>query len=326
MSKPTKDTHQTTTSASHIATLTPPTSALFVADNPIKQNLQRGLILGGVALAIFSYIVVSTLAVVVDIPLITDDNGQPYPVRATILVGLITIMYSFIARHYITENTSKKWSAQYGTEDVSRAWPFALSGRTFGYIALATLLGWGIGQIIAHTCYALFGSSNFDSVSASFSSDRVFLVLILAVLIAPVSEEMLMRGVIYPLLRFRFSAYVACIITACVFGLLHGNAIQFVVTIPLSILTAWVYELTRDVTYCAAMHMLFNATAMIIPVSWITELNPVVLAIFVLTALPLLGLGLRSCIRRVQQSYISDHEKTTPTTLITEPALNHHKE
>ena len=58
MSKPTKDTHQTTTSASHIATLTPPTSALFVADNPIKQNLRRGLILGGVALAIFSYIVV----------------------------------------------------------------------------------------------------------------------------------------------------------------------------------------------------------------------------------------------------------------------------
>lgn len=327
MSKPTKSTRPTTTtSASHIATLTPPTSALFVADSPTKQNLRRGLILGGVALAIFSYIIVSTLAVVVDIPLITDDNGQPYPIRATILVGLITIMYSFIARHYITENTSKKWSAQHGAEDVSRVQPFALSGRTFGYIALATLLGWGIGQILAHTSYALFGSSNFDSVSESFGSDKVFLVFILAVLIAPVSEEMLMRGVIYPLLRFRFSAYVACVITACAFGLLHGNVIQFIVTIPLSILTAWVYELTRDVTYCALMHMLFNFTAMFIPVSWITELNPAVLTVFVVTALPLLGFGLRSCVIRTRQSYVTDHEKTTSTVHIEEPTLKYHKE
>lgn len=313
MSKPTKSETTTNSVATNttVATLTPPTSALFVEEHATKQHLQRSLVLGGAVVAVLAYTIVSALSVTVHMPWITDDNGQPRPVRATILVGLITIMYAFIARHYITERMSKKWSAAHGAGDTFRVQPARLSSKTFGFIALATLLGWCIGQILAHTYYAIFGSRGFDTVSETFNSDNVILVLILAVLIAPISEEMLMRGVIYPMLRFRFSAYTACIVTACIFGLLHGNIVQFIVTIPLSILVAWVYELSRDVTYCALMHMLFNSTAMLIPVGWIVKLNPVALTIFVLIALPLLGLGLRTCIRRTRASYVADQTDQT---------------
>lgn len=315
MSKPTKSEATPNNAATNttVATLTPPTSALFVEEHATKQHLQRSLVLGGAVLAILAYAIVSALSVTVHMPWVTNDNGEPRPVRATILVGLITIMYAFIARHYITERMSKKWSAEHGADDTFRVQPVQLSSKTFGFIALATLLGWCIGQILAHTYYAIFGSRGFDTVSETFTSDNVILVLILAVLIAPISEEMLMRGVIYPMLRFRFSAYTACIVTACIFGLLHGNIVQFIVTIPLSILVAWVYELSRDVTYCTLMHMLFNSTAMLIPVGWIVELNPVALTIFVVIALPLLGLGLRACIRRTRASYVADQTKPAPT-------------
>lgn len=309
MSKPTKPNTATSTT---VATLTPPTSALFVEERAAQQHVQRGLVLGGAVLAVLAYAIVSALSVTVHMPWITNDNGEPRPVRATILVGLITIMYAFIARHYITERMSKKWSAEHGADDAFRVQPARLSNKTFGFIALTTLLGWCVGQILAHTYYAIFGSRGFDTVSETFNSDNVILVLILAVLIAPISEEMLMRGVIYPMLRFRFSAYTACIVTACIFGLLHGNIVQFIVTIPLSILVAWVYELSRDVTYCALMHMLFNSTAMLIPVGWIVKLNPVALAVFVVITLPLLSLGLRACIRRTQASYVADQTKLTP--------------
>ena len=314
MSKPTKSeaTPNNATTNTTVATLTPPLGPLFVEEHAAKQHLQRGLVLGGAVLAILAYAIVSALSVTVHMPWITDNNGQPRPVRATILVGLITIMYAFIARHYITERMSKKWSAQHGANDTFRVQPVTLSSKTFGFIALATLLGWCIGQIMAHTYYAIFGSDGFDVVSESFSSDNVILVLVLAVLIAPISEEMLMRGVIYPILRFRFSAYTACIVTACIFGLLHGNIVQFIVTIPLSILVAWVYELSRDVTYCALMHMLFNFTAMLIPVGWIIELSPVALVIFVVITLPLLGLALRACVRRARASYVADQTKSAP--------------
>lgn len=314
MSKPTKSDTATNSAEPNttVTALTPPTSALFVEEHAAKQHLQRGLVLGGAVLAILAYSIVSILSVTVTMPWITDDNGEPRPVRATIFVGLITIIYAFIARHYITERMSKKWSAQHGTDDTFRVQPVTLSSKTFGFIALATLLGWCTGQILAHAYYAIFGSKGFDSVSESFNSDNVFLVLILAVLIAPVSEEMLMRGVIYPMLRFRFSAYTACIVTACIFGLLHGNIVQFIVTIPLSILVAWVYELSRDVTYCALIHMLFNFTAVLIPVGWIAELNPVALAVFVVIALPLLGLALRACVRRARASYVTDQTKPAP--------------
>lgn len=315
MSKPTNPamSNSTATSNNVISTLTPPTSALFVEDSSAKQHLQRSLVLGGAVLAVLAYSIISVLSVTVSMPWITDDNGEPRLVRATILVGLITIVYAFIARHYITERMSKKWSAGHGADDTFRVQPVTLSSKTFGFIALATFLGWCVGQILAHTYYAIFGSAGFDAVSESFNSDNVILVLVLAVLIAPISEEMLMRGVIYPMLRFRFSAYTACIVTACIFGLLHGNIVQFIVTIPLSILVAWVYELSRDVTYCALMHIMFNFTAMVIPVSWIVELNPVALTIFVIIALPLLGLALRACVRRTRASYIADQTKSAPT-------------
>ena len=61
------------------------------------------------------------------------------------------------------------------------------------------------------------------------------------------------------------------------------------------------------------MHIMFNFTAMVIPVSWIVELNPVALTIFVIIALPLLGLALRACVRRTRASYIADQTKSAPT-------------
>ena len=89
--------------------------------------------------------------------------------------------------------------------------------------------------------------------------------VVMSLIIAPIGEEALMRGFLYPLLRTRFSAASTIAITTLLFALLHGNLIQIILTIPLGIALGYLYERTQNLTACISAHMLFNAVALILP-------------------------------------------------------------
>lgn len=90
-------------------------------------------------------------------------------------------------------------------------------------------------------------------------------IVVMSLIIAPIGEEALMRGFLYPLLRTRFSATSTIAITTLLFALLHGNLIQVVLTIPLGIALGYLYERTQNLTACISAHMLFNTIALILP-------------------------------------------------------------
>lgn len=90
-------------------------------------------------------------------------------------------------------------------------------------------------------------------------------IVIMSLIIAPIGEEALMRGFLYPLLRTRFSAASTIAITTLLFALLHGNLIQVILTIPLGIALGYLYERTQNLTACISAHMLFNVIALILP-------------------------------------------------------------
>ena len=89
--------------------------------------------------------------------------------------------------------------------------------------------------------------------------------VVMSLIIAPIGEEALMRGFLYPLLRTRFSAASTITITTLLFALLHGNLIQVILTIPLGIALGYLYERTQNLTACISAHMLFNTIALILP-------------------------------------------------------------
>lgn len=90
-------------------------------------------------------------------------------------------------------------------------------------------------------------------------------IAIMSLIIAPIGEEALMRGFLYPLLRTRFSAASTITITTLLFALLHGNLIQIILTIPLGIALGYLYERTQNLTACISAHTLFNAIALVLP-------------------------------------------------------------
>lgn len=90
-------------------------------------------------------------------------------------------------------------------------------------------------------------------------------IVIMSLAIAPIGEETLMRGFLYPLLRTRFSTASTILITTLMFALLHGNLIQITLTIPLGIALGYLYERTQNLIACIGAHMLFNTVALMLP-------------------------------------------------------------
>ena len=90
-------------------------------------------------------------------------------------------------------------------------------------------------------------------------------IVTLSILVVPIGEEALMRGFVYPVVRQRFSAPVTIALSACAFALLHGNAVQIALTLPLGIACGFVYEHTHNLAACIVVHMLFNTLTLLPP-------------------------------------------------------------
>lgn len=133
------------------------------------------------------------------------------------------------------------------------------------------LLCWLAGQAASLWLYGLLGSPNFDGHTAAKSQAPVLLTLLLVLVLAPMGEEMLMRGLVYSQLRRHTGILTAALLTTGVFSLLHLNLVQIAVTLPLGILLALVYEQTGRLSAVIALHAVFNLLSTAVPaaaVAW----------------------------------------------------------
>lgn len=79
--------------------------------------------------------------------------------------------------------------------------------------------------------------------------------------LAPVSEELMYRGVIYSLLKKSFPVLFSAILQALIFALMHGTMVQFPVAFGLGLFNAMIVQMTDTYLYNIGFHMLFNVGA-----------------------------------------------------------------
>ncbi|MFI9629242.1 lysostaphin resistance A-like protein [Streptomyces sp. NPDC052042] len=130
-----------------------------------------------------------------------------------------------------------------------------------GGLALAFLAS----QAAVLWLYSVAGSNGFDQSQEARQAAEPATVLLLTLVVAPVAEEMLVRGLLYPLLRRRTGVIASVLVTAATFSVLHGNAVQAASTLPLAVLLALVYERTRALWPCVLVHLGFNLAATAVP-------------------------------------------------------------
>jgi membrane protease YdiL (CAAX protease family) len=136
----------------------------------------------------------------------------------------------------------------------------------FGWAVLGcAALAFLAGQSLALWAHIAAGSAGFDASNQTRHAAGALATLLLTLVAAPAGEEALFRGLMYPLLRKRVNILASTLVTAVVFGLLHGNAVQFASTLPLAVLLALVYERTHALWPCVLLHLGFNLAAVLVP-------------------------------------------------------------
>ena len=79
-------------------------------------------------------------------------------------------------------------------------------------------------------------------------------------LIAPVVEEMLFRGILLQSFLGRYPRGLAIGYSALYFGAAHLNIYQFFLAFLLGLLLGWLYERSRSLIPCVALHSAINST------------------------------------------------------------------
>jgi hypothetical protein len=97
-----------------------------------------------------------------------------------------------------------------------------------------------------------------DEMMATQENQKRLIMLLGACVIAPIAEEIVFRGYLYPVVKRFTEPVVAAIFTGVIFGAIHG---QIWAVIPLSlfgILLAVLYEKSGSIWACILCHGLFN--------------------------------------------------------------------
>lgn len=83
---------------------------------------------------------------------------------------------------------------------------------------------------------------------------QIFAVVILG----PITEELIFRGLVYTRLRRATTPIVAALLSGVAFGIVHGNMIQFFYAAALGVVLGLVMERYGSVLPCMIIHILFN--------------------------------------------------------------------
>ena len=91
---------------------------------------------------------------------------------------------------------------------------------------------------------------------------RVWFMLA-AVVLVPMAEETLFRGIMYPFLKEHIGIWAAVAITSTLFAAIHVNVVIFIPLVFLAFVLTWLYERTDSLLTPILTHAVFNGTNLI---------------------------------------------------------------
>lgn len=112
-------------------------------------------------------------------------------------------------------------------------------------------------NMVATTVGSLFQNEVENVVLTVTESINPLVNFIIMVICAPVMEELLFRKVLIDRTA-QYGEGVAIVFSGLVFGLFHGNLVQFAYAFFLGVMFGFVYVKTRSIIYTVILHMITN--------------------------------------------------------------------
>ena len=105
---------------------------------------------------------------------------------------------------------------------------------------------------------------NYKQVVDSILNHNINVVLLYVVIIAPITEELIFRGVMLAKLQTALPFYGANLIQAATFGIYHWNVIQGAYAFGIGILFGYVVRRFRSLTASVLLHMAVNGASFLV--------------------------------------------------------------
>jgi membrane protease YdiL (CAAX protease family) len=178
----------------------------------------------------------------------------------TLAVGTFSFHgVALILIYFFLRDQKMSWAEAFGFRSpaLGRALLLAL------VVAVTVLpIAWTLGQIAAGLM-SLFHiqpvtQSPVEMLQTAGSRPTKLLIGLLAIVVAPVVEELVFRGLIYPTLKQLGSARMALWGTSLLFAFIHLNVVTFLPLTFLAIVLALLYESTDNLLTPICTHSLFN--------------------------------------------------------------------
>lgn len=132
---------------------------------------------------------------------------------------------------------------------------------------LLLLLGAGLGQTLNYLLAFLQVFQLFDGYSETVGNllqqESMWSMILWSGIIAPFSEELIFRGLIFQRMRDYQGFWISGIVSAAIFGIYHGNVVQFIYATILGILFAGFVEMTGSLWAGIFLHMGANIWSVI---------------------------------------------------------------
>lgn len=120
-----------------------------------------------------------------------------------------------------------------------------------------------ICNIITAFLFAGFEDAAFDSVTRIIYSSSTLVAFFAAVLLGPIAEELIFRGIIYRRVAYRCSPLLGIIISSIAFGIFHGNITQGSYAIMMGLVLSIAYFVTDRISICMLMHIAANLSSLL---------------------------------------------------------------
>ena len=130
------------------------------------------------------------------------------------------------------------------------------------------MIGNLIGTYLNATIGAFIGHEVTDKTAQLIENSPIWLLIIVAVIIGPIVEELIFRKLLIDKLGM-YGDRIAIIVSAIAFGIFHGNLYQLFYAVLLGLLLSYVYAKTSNVLYPIAIHMTVNFLGSIVPLFFI---------------------------------------------------------
>ncbi len=179
--------------------------------------------------------------------------------------SIITFVVAGIWYYFGYVKKEKAVPGNRSLKETFKGWPDAV------FILTGAIAAWGLAGTLSSICTLLMPKTaeNVNSALNMALGDGAQIIgLISAIILAPITEELIMRGIIFRRSKRAFGIVGCILISTILFSVMHLNVIQGIYVIPMGLFWGYVAYRYNSVIPCICCHMINNFIGMLVPIKF----------------------------------------------------------